>query len=1001
MIENLGRKVFWIAALLVAALLCIVLPEAPFRLGLDLQGGTRYLLSIDFEQALKDGKISQAEYDDPQQLLQDTIAVIRERIDPHGQLEATIRVEGTRSFVVEVPSTAMRTQIDARLPLAERLDPAMKSGLLLDAPDAELVRDFPLTGGVVKIGDERIRYEIRDGNELRELTRGYAASPIADHPPGSAVVLRGDDTLLRSIQNPGSLQIFVEAKAERDFAQDTDLTKEREKAQKWVDDNPDLSLSAYNALNGTPQGPPANIRWFPHHVMEGDPVPARRDNLVPLLVQPADRKWSFSGVDVSFVRSSADDYGLPAVSIDMDDSARFRFGDFTTKYVRELMGIVINDEIISLATIREPLVQGSFQISGGSRGFRKAEVDEMVKVLKTGSLRVKPELEQSERVGATLGDQYVRSGAISAALGLGVVLLFTMAYYRRLGVFAAISLLVGMTLLMGVMAFLQATLTLPGVAGIILTLGMAVDANILIYERIREESAKGRKLIQASKNGFERAATTIIDANVTTFITAAILYFVGTGPVRGFATTLMIGIVTSVFAALVVTRVLVHVAIAKGVERFGMSQLVRETKIGFMGMWKVALPASLAVIVVGLGLFLSLPDHKKLSIDFLGGLTVTARTEDPQQPDTIRRLIAGIPSVIGKSAEVQVIKDSGDPKSGYRRFRITYKSEGDVVLAEQQGEETDTGERTGEAEIREALRDVLQKGPIELQLDLATMQASGSLYFEGEHEAADVQGALEVNGTLAVASVAPVADHRGVYTFRGTAKAGSNEVTLQQEIGRRFTQQSDSKGAEYVLAQPVPETSLVGAQVVGELRDKAIMAILLSLFAAVMYIRVRFAEYSYGLAAVVALVHDVLIVLGVLALADMTGFVDGEISLPMIAAFLTIIGYSLNDTIIVFDRVRENLPRVKGTMAEILDLSINQTLSRTLLTSGTTLMAVAVLFVFNRGGGSVLEGFSFAMLIGVLVGTYSSIFVASPVLLWLERRAARHGHKRPDEAAAA
>ncbi|MDP6990064.1 MAG: protein translocase subunit SecD [Planctomycetota bacterium] len=989
MVENLGRKVFWIAAALTAAVLCIVLPESPFRLGLDLQGGTRYLLSIDFDRALAEKKITQAEYDNRQQLMQDTVAVIRERVDPTGTKETVIRPEGADSFVVEVPAQMMRTTIEAKAPLLDRLAP-VDGALSLDASDAQAAA-FPLTGGVVAVGSERIKYESRDGSQLLGLERGFAGSGVGDHAPGNTVTLKSHDSIISLIQNPGSLEIFARAQTEDFQSSGTDETSELQKAQEWVDEHPGIAITGFNALD-PPLGPPANIRWFPHHVMATDAAPAARDNLVPVVVQSRP-EWAFSSADVDFVRPSSDEFGLPAVGVDMNARATIRFGDFTRAYVRKLMAIVINDEIISLATIEQPLFQ-SFRISGGSKGFTQAEVEEMVKVLKTGSLRVKPELEQEERVGATLGDHFVKLGAISALLGLALVLVFMAVYYRKLGIFAALSLLCAMTLLMGSMAFLQATLTLPGVAGIILTVGMAVDANILIYERIREESRKGRKLIQAAKNGFERASVTIIDANVTTFITAVILYYQGTGPIRGFATTLMIGIVTSVFSALVVTRILVHLALEKGAERFSMGQLVKQTRIDFMSAARKLLPLSVLLIIGGMGLFVSIPERDRMSIDFLGGFTVTVRTEEPEQTDDIRALIAAIPNVVGESAEVKPILDSGDDSAGFRQFRIVYKSEGDVLQSGQTG-----GEKTGQAEIADALAGVLQKGPIELELDDVTKDAGGRLYFENEHPTADISAALSAEGTLTGVSVTAVEDHPGAYEFTGAAKPDSTLLTLEQEIGQRVNGQLDGAGDEYRLALPMPGTTLVGAQVVGELRDKAIIAVLVSLFAVVMYIRVRFAEYSYGIAAVLAIVHDVLFVLGVLSVTNVTGLLDSEISLPMIAAFLTIIGYSLNDTIVVFDRIRENLPRTKGSLAEILNLSINQTLSRTLLTSITTLVAVSVLFGFNVGSGSVLEGFSFAMLVGVLVGTFSSMFVASPALLWLEsrsraRQAAESAHEK-------
>ena len=289
---------------------------------------------------------------------------------------------------------------------------------------------------------------------------------------------------------------------------------------------------------------------------------------------------------------------------------------------------------------------------------------------------------------------------------------------------------------------------------------------------------------------------------------------------------------------------------------------------------------------------------------------------------------------------------------------------------------------------------MLQRGPVEVALNGDQVEAT--LYFERGHDPADVTRVIADGGHVLNPTATPRDDGRDVHVVTGTARAGTQARTLTEQLQTDFAGQTDANGNVFSLAQPVPETTVVGGQVVGELRDSAIKAILLSLFAVVLYIRVRFAEYSYGFAAVAAVVHDVLIVLGAMALADVSGLVSAELNLPMIAAFLTIVGYSLNDTIVIFDRVRENLPRVKGSLKEVVNLSINQTLSRTVMTSITTLLTLVMLFLFSRGTGSVLEGFSFAMIIGLISGTYSTIFIATPVFVWLETRAQRKAAANED-----
>jgi SecD/SecF fusion protein len=536
---------------------------------------------------------------------------------------------------------------------------------------------------------------------------------------------------------------------------------------------------------------------------------------------------------------------------------------------------------------------------------------------------------------------------------------------------------------------LKATLTLPGVAGIILTLGMAVDGNILIYERLREEMGRGLKLIQAAKAAFERADVTIIDSNVTTLIAGVILYNVGTGPIRGFATTLNIGILSTLFTVIVVTEVLVLLDIKKGASTFSMVKVLEKPNLRFMSVAKWAIGASLLLIVTTNWLFISLPDQEKFGIDFLGGFTMTVRTQEPQRVGTIRELVGKVPGAIG-GAEVKEILESGSKATGYTAFRITYK----LPAAHTAGTDTAEGE-TGVKEIKDALAPVLQKDPVRLEFadsDSGT-KVVGSLYFEEPHPTPEIAAALAQFGLTNV-EVQPVPDHPSTVHISAILEKDKPRSDLATRIEQRFEggRQKDAAGKSLNLLTPIPESAFVGSQVGGELRDKAILAVLLSLFGTIMYVRVRFAEYSYGIAVVISLLHDVLIALGALAIATKTGILQAEVDLSMIAAFLTIIGYSQNDTIVIFDRVRENRPKSKKPLSEVLNDSINECLGRTILTTSTVVLTLLVLFAFNVGSRNVLEGFSFAMLVGVISGAYSTIYVASPVLLWFDEAEQVYGN---------
>ena len=348
-------------------------------------------------------------------------------------------------------------------------------------------------------------------------------------------------------------------------------------------------------------------------------------------------------------------------------------------------------------------------------------------------------------------------------------------------------------------------------------------------------------------------------------------------------------------------------------------------------------------------------------------------------PGELRTRVAQLPGNLAQ-ADVAALPNSEVSAGRYDEFRITFKAE---KKPGSEGEGGEGLERTFEREVRSALSDVLQKGPIEVGIDPETRRADVVLYFEGPHSIEDVKKALE--GTpLAGADVALREGRQDVFVVTGTVPPETNPTTLMAVVQPQFTDHNDSAGREFSLANPIAETNVIGAQVVGELRDSAIRALLLSVLLTVIYIRVRFAEYSYGWAAVVAVVHDVLATLGAVAVLVAVPFIHIEMNLTIIAAFLTIFGYSLNDTIVIFDRVRENLPRVKGTFAEVVDLSVSQTLSRTICTSGTVLICTLVILIFNLGTGNALESFGFAMTFGVIVGSYSTIFIACPVLVWLE-----------------
>ena len=549
-------------------------------------------------------------------------------------------------------------------------------------------------------------------------------------------------------------------------------------------------------------------------------------------------------------------FGEPYVSLTFNNKGARLFSQITGQNVNKRLAIVLDGVVQSAPVIRERIPSGRAQITGK---FSVEEANDLAIVLRAGALPAPVNVIEERTVGPTLGKDSIEKGIKAVLLGGIVVISFMLIYYLIAGVIANVALCMNLILILGVLSYFKATLTLPGIAGLVLTVGMAVDANVLIFERIKEELRSGKTLHSGIVGGYNKAFLTILDANVTTLITALILFQFGTGPVRGFATTLSIGILASMFTAIVVTRVIFDILTKnKLISKLRMLHLIKQPKFDFIGKRRIAYLASTLVIIIGLIVFAK-NGQKNFGIDFTGGTVQQLEFEKPISIERIR----------------------------------------------------------------------------------SSLQAIG----------------------LGDASVQRLDKTRGVIirTFSDT----SEEVT--KEFRESF---SDN---------PFKATRVekVGPSIGKDLREKALLALLYAMIGICIYISLRF-EFKFAIVAIIALLHDVLVSVAALALTGR------EISLPVIAALLTVVGYSINDTIVIFDRIREDLKIMrKANFKDVLNLSINQTLSRTILTSMTTLFVVLALFLF---GGEVIRDFSFVLLIGVLVGTYSSIFVASSLLADWRRR---------------
>lgn len=604
-----------------------------------------------------------------------------------------------------------------------------------------------------------------------------------------------------------------------------------------------------------------------------------------------------SGGVVVDAMQTYDAVGKPAVSMQMNASGARSWENLTGKAFKEASNIaIVLDDIVYSA----PGVPGG-AISGGrseiTGEFSLNEAIDLANVLRAGKLPASAEIIQSEIVGPSLGQEAIESGVYSFLIALVLVLLWMVFYYGISGIFADIALTFNILLIFGVLAGLGAVLTLPGIAGIVLTIGISVDANVLIFERVREELRRGKGIRKAVADGFNNALSSILDANITTGLTALILFVFGTGPIKGFATTLLIGIATSLFTAIFITRIFVDDRNKKGKKvSFATAAtrgLLSNINWVFLGKRKIAYGVSGILLLMSLGSLFTIGLNQ--GVDFVGGRSYTVRFENAVNPSEIESTLV---DVFG-SAEVKTFGEAN-------QLKITTKYKVDV---------------------------------------------------EGLAVDDEIQNKL--------------------FKTLGTYLPGG--ITYED-----FVNGSDDK------ALGIMSSIKVGPTIADDIKNNSYLAVIGSLIVVFLYILLRFRKWQFSLGAVAAVFHDVIIVLGVFSLTYQIMPFNMEINQAFIAAILTVIGYSLNDTVVVFDRIREYVnEHPKWSFNTTVDSALNSTLSRTLNTSLTTLIVLLAIFIF---GGESIRGFMFALIIGVLVGTYSSVFIATPVMYDTQK------HKEVEEA---
>ncbi len=729
------------------------------KLGLDLQGGTSFLVEMDTnalasaENENDTNHVSQAP--DVSGALSQAVEVLRKRVDQFGVAEPVIQPAGGNRILIQLPGLSQSVKEQAK---------------------EQIQKKAYLEFRMVKADSDQI---LRNGDPI---------------PPGYVLLKR------------------IEPQ-----------------------------------LNGPPQVTQVIVKKTPENKLAGD------------IVQNA------------FV--ARDNFGNPEINFELTKDGGARFAKVTSENIGQRLAIVLDNELQTAPNIQSAIQTGNGQITGH---FTDQEAFGLANVLRN-PLRAPLKIVSSEDVDPTLGKDSIHSGIMASIGAIFFVSLFMLVYYRVAGLAANVALIINVIILMGVMCSIGTTLTLPGIAGIVLTIGMAVDANVLIYERLREELAKGKSLSGAIAAGYARAFGTIFDSHVTTLISSVILIWMGTGVIKGFGVTLTIGIAASLFTSLVVTRLIFNFMLDRNmIKTLSMFHLIKNPRFNFMAMAKPLSIATTVFAIAAIAYGWGFRGEKLFGVDFLGGDSTKFSFAQKLDVDKIRSVL------------------------------------------------TADGEKDAQ---------------IQYQKNVST----------------------------------------GTETLQVTTAIGTSKK-VQQLLAEKFPT------AKLV---PIGEQN-VGAVVGKEIRASAIIASLLSMFGILIYVAFRY-EFSFAVAAVAAVFHDVLLAIGCYCLANAVS--GREFNATVVAAILTIIGFSINDKIVIFDRIREDLKLgARGSFKDVINQALNQTLSRTVITSGTVFIATLCLYIF---GGGVINDFAFTFLVGIITGTYSSIYVASAIVLWW------HKGERPDIGASA
>lgn len=781
-----------------------IVQKGKINLGLDLQGGMHVVLRVDTAKLPLDAR---------KDAIDRAMEIIRNRIDQFGVGEMSIQRQGKENIIVQLPGVTDRERALEIIGRTAHLEfrivsdnvEDLKKALAKDT--AKLIPIKPSAEDALKQASETAADAVKGAETATETAEPKDAVKGAANVAAEAVNTESDKAAAAVAEVAGAVVADTEP-------------------------NPDFELKYLESDRGGRE--PILV--------------AKEASLTGDLLVNAKTEFSSSG------------FGEPYVSLTLNDKGAQIFANVTATNVGKRLAIVLDGKVVSAPVIREAIPSGQAQISGN---FSVTEANDLSVILRAGALPAPVVVEEERTVGPLLGADSIKSGLNATFIGALLVFLFMLIYYRLAGVIANITLAINLLMVVACLALFKGTLTLPGIAGLILSIGMSVDANVLIFERIREELHLGKTLRAAIASGYHRAFSAILDSNVTTIVAAALIFKFGSGPIRGFAVTLTIGLIANLIAAVLFSRWIFELMCEQfDLAKLRFMEIFPLTKIDFIGKRRICYMVSTVIIVAGLALFIA-RGEKNYGVDFSGGTLQQYLFTGPVKTDDVR----------------SVLKDLGFGSASIQQ----YGNPKEVIIRTQ----------------------------------------------------SDITNKLEA-------------------AFREKFKGNAFQILRVETVG-----------------------PAVGKN----LRQSAVISLALGLLGILVYVMFRF-NLKYGAAGVIALLHDVLIAVGALALTGR------QFDLTIVAALLTIAGYSINDTIVIFDRIRENLRIVKkGSLEDVVNLSVNQTLGRTILTTGVTMLVVVALLIF---GGAVLNDFAFCLCVGFISGVYSTVYIASPLIIsWHKKHLAK------------